>query len=75
LTPDTAAFWFFSSNNIETVVKVVDGRSVNGHFWVFVGSLSDVEWEVTVLDTETGIARRYSNPQGTLQSFADTSAF
>lgn len=75
LTQDTAAFWFFTSNNLEIVVKVVDGLSVNGHFWVFIGALTNVQWEVTVLDTETGIVRRYSNPQGSLQSLADTSAF
>src|SRR5512143_8462 len=40
LTGDTGYYWFFSPNNIELVLKVVDGRAVNGMFWVFYGALS-----------------------------------
>jgi hypothetical protein len=75
LTSDTGHFWFFSENNIELIVKVVDGRSFNGHFWVFYGALSDVEYTITVTDTETGLGNSYFNPQGQLASVADTSAF
>jgi hypothetical protein len=75
LTTDTGYFWFFSASNVEVVLKVVDGRSFNGRFWVFYGSLSDVEYTVTVTDTVTGVSRSYSNPQGRLASIADTAAF
>lgn len=75
LTGDTGYFWFFSSNNIELVLKVVDGRPVNGRFWVFYGALSNVEYEITVTDAETGAVRVYANPSGQLSSVADTSAF
>jgi streptogramin lyase len=75
LTGDTGAFWFFTGNNIELVVKVVDGRQFNGHFWVFIGALSDVEYHVTVRDLQTDHVNAYVNQQGTLQSFADTAAF
>jgi hypothetical protein len=75
LTPDTGAFWFFSANNLELAVKVVDGRAVNGRFWVFGGQLTDVEYTLTVTDTETGASWTHHNPAGTLASFADTSAF
>ena len=56
-------------------LKVVDGRAVNGRFWVFFGALSDVQYTITVTDTQTGAQRTYSNPQGRLASVADTSAF
>jgi len=75
LTSDTGAFWFFSENNIELIVKVVDGRAVNGRYWVFVGALTDVEYTMTVVDTATGAVQTYANPQGRLASYADTSAF
>jgi hypothetical protein len=42
-TSDTAYFWFFNSANIELVIKMLDGRGVNGKFWVFYGALSNVE--------------------------------
>ncbi|MDQ5871411.1 MAG: hypothetical protein M3547_04315 [Acidobacteriota bacterium] len=75
LTSDTGYFWFFSDNNVELVIKVVDGRAFNGRFWVFYGALSDVEYTITVTDTETGAERAYFNPSGQLASVADTAAF
>jgi len=75
LSTDTGDFWFFSSDNIELVVKVLDGRPVNGKFWLFYGALSSVEYTLTVTDTQTGTVRTYTNPSGRLASVADTSAF
>ena len=75
LTGDTGYFWFFSPNNIELVLKVVDGRAFNGMFWVFYGALSNVEYTITVTDTATGTVKVYSNPSGNLASVADTAAF
>ena len=75
LTADTGTFWFFSSSNIELVVKVLDGRALNGHFWVFYGALSNVEYELTVRDSQTGDVRVYENPSGQFASAGDTLAF
>ena len=75
LTADTGAFWFFDPSNLELMIKVLDGRPVNSHFWVFFGALSDVAYTIRVTDTETGEQRTYVNPHGKLASRADTSAF
>ena len=75
LTSDTGAFWFFQPSNLELMVKVLDARAFDGHFWVFFGALSDVGYTITVTDTATGSVREYENPPGRLASFADTSAF
>jgi hypothetical protein len=75
IAADSGAFSFFSANNIELLVKVVDGRAFNGKFWVFIGSASTVEYTVTVTDTATGAVRTYTNPQGTLASYVDLQAF
>jgi hypothetical protein len=75
LTSDTGYFWFFSSNNIELVIKAVDGRAFNQHYWVFYGALSDVEYTINVTDTVTGAVKIYSNPAGHLASVADVVAF
>jgi photosystem II stability/assembly factor-like uncharacterized protein len=75
LTADSGAFWFFQPSNIELVIKVLDGRVINGHFWVFYGALSNVGYTITITDTETGAQKTYTNPEGTLASHADTEAF
>ena len=68
LTADTGAFWFFDPANVEMVVKLLDGCGLNEHFWVFAGGLTDTEVQLTVVDTETGIAGTWFNPEGTLLS-------
>ena len=75
ITGDTGYFWFFSSNNVELVIKALDGRAVDGKFWIFYGALSDVQYTITVTDTQTGAVKTYTNPSGQLASVADTSAF
>jgi hypothetical protein len=75
LTDDTGAFWFFRDDNPEVVVKVLDARTVNGRFWVFFASLTDVAFTLEVTDTESGETATYENPDGTLASRGDTDAF
>jgi hypothetical protein len=68
-------FWFFDPANIELVVKVLDGRPLNGKFWFFYGALSDVAYDVKVTDTTAGAVRTYHNAQGNLCGRGDTAAF
>src|SRR5262249_29889305 len=75
ITAETKGFWFFEPSNIEVVVKVLDGRSVNGKFWFFIEPLPAEAYTVTVTDTLTGQQRQYSNTQGQTASFSDPSAF
>lgn len=75
LTADTGAFWFFDADNLELMVKVLDGRPVNGHFWVFLAGLSNVGYTVTVTDTATGAVWTRENPPFTFSSLGDTRAF
>jgi hypothetical protein len=75
ISSETKGFWFFSPENIDVVVKVLDGRAVNGKFWVFYGSLTNLQYTLTVTDTTTGTKKTYTNPQGQLTSGADTTAF
>jgi len=75
LTSDTGYFWFFSSSNVELVVKVLDGTGINGKHWVFYGALSNVSYTITVTNRLTGVSRNYTNNQGNLASVADTQAF
>jgi hypothetical protein len=75
LTADSGYFWFFGEDNVEVVIKVLDGTAINGNVWVFYGSLSNVEFEITVTDGVSGAVKRYRNPSGRFASVGDTSAF
>lgn len=74
-TDQTGTFWFFDARNIELVVKVLDGTLVNGKRWVFYGALSDVQYDITVVDTVTGARKVYHNNSGNLCGKGDTAAF
>ncbi|MEM9292317.1 MAG: right-handed parallel beta-helix repeat-containing protein [Acidobacteriota bacterium] len=74
LTSDTGYFFFRNPNNVEVVLKVLDGRPINGFFWVFYGALSNVEYTLTVTDTETGNEATFFNPLRTFGSDADVQA-
>lgn len=74
-TADTGAFYYFSPANLELMIKVLDGRQINGHFWVFYGSLSDVEFDLEVTDTLTGVVKTYHNNAGSFASRGDLGAF
>lgn len=75
LTAETGAFWFFGPNNLELMLKVLDGRQINDHFWVFYGALSNVEYSITVVNTVTLETKVYTNPLGNFASIADIEAF
>ena len=64
-TADTGMFWFFSPDNVELVVKILDGCGINGHRWVAMGGLTDVGVEVAVRDTASGgAAKTYMSSEG-----------
>lgn len=75
LSADTGRLWFFRRDNTELLVKVLDGRPVNGHWWVFSGALTNVGYTLVVRDTETAEERRYPVPKLSFVSLADVSAF
>lgn len=72
---ETGFFWFFAPENIELVVKVIDGRTINGNFWFFYGALSDVEYTIVVTDTVDGTSKTYRNEPFNLCGEADINAF
>ena len=65
LTGTTGHFWFFSPDNLEVFVKVLDGCPANSRKWVFASGMTNVGVTLTVTDTVTGIARTYENPINT----------
>ncbi len=61
---DSGIFWFFDAKIWELMVKVVDGCSFNGFYWVFSAATTDVAFELVVTDTETGLQKTYTNELG-----------
>jgi PKD repeat protein len=80
--PQTDVFGLFSlpditfdPGNPEVFLKLLDGTSVNGHYWVFYGGLTDVEYTLTVTEIATGRQKSYLKPAGSSRGGFDTSAF
>lgn len=62
----------------EVFVKMADARPSGGHFWVFHTGLTDLDYVLTVRDTQTGVVKTYPGgaTNGTrLCGAADTAAF
>jgi len=73
---DSGVLWFFSQDNPEILVKILNACSVNGHYWVFLSPGSNVMYDVRVFDVRTGTRKTYSNPLGTIPKLTpDTKAF
>lgn len=74
-TDRTGAFYFFRRDNTELFVKMLDGRPVNGSFWVFWSGLTDLEYHLEVYDTATDTQRTFVNPPGSLAGGVSLDAF
>ena len=73
---DTGMFWFFSPDNLELTIKVLNGCGVNQHWWVFSSGLTNVGVDLKVEDLATG--RTWTHAQPEFQTYAprlDTAAF
>lgn len=50
LTDQSGYFWFFAPQNVEVTVKILDGRAVNGHYWLFAASMTNLPFSLRVED-------------------------
>jgi len=76
LTDASGYFWFFDSTNVEMIVKVLDGCTVNGAYWVFAAGLTNVGVHLVVTDLSTGLQKAYDNAVGApFPPIQDTRAF
>lgn len=68
----TGAFYFTDAGNLELMAKVIDyGNRID----FFYGTLSDLEYTLTVTDTKSGQVKTYQNPAGNFCGGLDDSAF
>lgn len=68
-------FHFFAADNPELLVRVVDGRKVDGAYWVVWGGATSLGYRLTVRDGWSGAERVYVHPAGDLCGGADPDAF
>ncbi|MCY4019145.1 MAG: hypothetical protein OXG39_07030, partial [Chloroflexi bacterium] len=63
-TQDSGLFRFFDADNWEILIKVLDGCAVNGNYWLYGASTTDLGYVIRVVDTVTGDVREYRNDPG-----------
>ena len=63
-TNDSGLFSFFDGDNWEMLVKVLNGCSINGHYWVYAASATDLGYTIRVTDTAAGETREFHNETG-----------
>jgi PKD repeat protein len=80
--PQNDLFGYFSlpsltgnPDNPEVFVKILDGTTINGQFWVFYGHLTDLIYDVTVTEVATGFIKTYHKDAGNSAGGFDTSGF
>jgi hypothetical protein len=80
--PVNSVFGFFTTpalapdpSDIQVFVKMVDAVGFNNRFWVFLGGLTDLDFTVTVVDTQKGVSKIYNKPAGSTCGWNDTQAF
>ena len=75
LTLKSGFFWFDWNQNPQVVVKILDGRTENGHYWIHVSALTDAGFTVRVTDRVSGKTHDYINPAGQALSTIDRTSF
>ncbi|HEX6085257.1 MAG TPA: hypothetical protein VF266_12080 [Thermoanaerobaculia bacterium] len=74
--PDVATFGISSAQAIEVVVRIQDTRPFGlNRFDVYYGGLTDLEYTVTVTDTQKSVSKTYRNPPGTVGGSVDRTTF
>lgn len=71
----SALLYFFDRDNVEVLIKVLDGCGVNGHRWVFVAPVTDLAFNLHV-ESPSGERWTHRNRLGQIADAAsDVSAF
>jgi len=58
-------------DNPEVFVKLIDGRAVNGRWWVFWGGLTDLDYEISVRDSFTRKEKSFRGHGADTETFGE----
>lgn len=76
LTPDSGVMSFFGADNLELLVKVLNGCPINSHYWVYGAAATNVGYDIKVTDTERNVVKNYVKAEGpAAPAINDSSAF
>lgn len=76
-TDGDGTFWFFDQDNVDLVIKVLNGCSIDGRYWVFAGGLTGIPNSITIEDTRTATTTVMlgDGPTPLIGAISDTDAF
>jgi hypothetical protein len=72
---ESGLLWFFDRENVEVLVKVLNGCAINGHRWVYVSPATDVAFNLRVTDGSNRVWRQRNKQGQSARTVADTLAF
>jgi PKD repeat protein len=64
-----------NAGNPELIVKIVDASSIGQNYWVFYGTMTDLQYTLSVKENATGIVKAYSQDPARPSGQFDTSGF
>jgi hypothetical protein len=75
LSPDVGYGYYFSADNVELLIKMLDACDQYGQFWFFATGLTNVFTTIEVEDTTTGVKKTYPGVEGPFQPIIDIATF
>jgi hypothetical protein len=72
---ESGLLWFFDRENVEVLVKVLNGCAINGHRWVYVSPATDVAFNLRVTDGSSRVWLQRNRQGEAARTEADTFAF
>lgn len=64
-----------NGGNPELIVKMVDATGIGQNYWVFYGTMTDLEFTLSVKENATGVVKTYSKDPARPSGQFDTSGF
>ncbi len=72
---ESGLLWFFSRDNAEVLIKVLDGCRINGHRWVFAAPVTDLAYNLYVSDRSGRHWSRHNRQGAKADTARDVTAF
>lgn len=67
--------WFFTRDNAEVLIKVLDGCRFNNHRWVYVAPVTDLAFNLYVVDSQGNTWSHHNRLGDTASTRSDNEAF